>query len=149
MAQMVKRLPAMWETWVRSLGWEDPLEKEMATHSSTLAWKIPWMEEPGRLQSMGLQRVRHGRATSLSFLSLNHIYYAAGSLVNDSHITHGIIPIRTVILAIERMHQKVGKLPAIISYQLFKRQRKAEGLFQIKEPWRVRTTKWVLSWLEN
>ena len=56
---MVKRLPAMWETWVQSLDWEDPLEKEMATHSSTLAWKIPWMEEPGRLQSMGLQRVRH------------------------------------------------------------------------------------------
>ena len=58
-AQMVKCLPAMWETWVRSLGREDPLEKEMATHSSTLAWKIPWMEEPSRLQSMGLQRVRH------------------------------------------------------------------------------------------
>ena len=52
---MVKRVPAMWETWVRSLGWEDPLEKEMATHSSILAWKVPWMEEPGRLQSMGLQ----------------------------------------------------------------------------------------------
>jgi len=50
---------AMWETWVQSLGWEDPLEKEMATHSSTLAWKISWMEEPGRLQSMGLQRVGH------------------------------------------------------------------------------------------
>ena len=58
-AQMVKRLLAVWETWVRSLGWEDPLEKEMATHSSTLAWKIPWMEERGRLQSMGLQRVGH------------------------------------------------------------------------------------------
>ena len=56
---MVKRLPAMWETWVQSLGWEDPLEKEMATHSRTLAWKIPWMEEPGILQSMGLQRVGH------------------------------------------------------------------------------------------
>ena len=54
---MVKCLPAVRETQVRSLGWEDPLEKEMATHSSTLAWKIPWMEEPGRLQSMGLQRV--------------------------------------------------------------------------------------------
>ena len=50
---MIKRLPAVWETWVRSLGLEDPLEKEMATHSSTLAWKIPWVEEPGRLQSMG------------------------------------------------------------------------------------------------
>ena len=56
-AQTVKRLPAMWETWVQSLGREDPLEKEMATHSSTLAWKIPWVEEPGRLQSMGSQRV--------------------------------------------------------------------------------------------
>ena len=53
MAQMVKRLAAMREAQVRSLGQEDPLEKEMATHSSTLAWKIPWMEEPGRLQSMG------------------------------------------------------------------------------------------------
>ena len=56
-AQMVKHLPAVWETRVQSLGQEDPLEKEMATHSSTLAWKIPWMEEPGGLQSMGSQRV--------------------------------------------------------------------------------------------
>ena len=54
---MVKRLPTMWETQVRSLGGEDPLEKAMATHSSTLAWKISWTEEPGRLQSLGLQRV--------------------------------------------------------------------------------------------
>ena len=58
-AQMIKRQPAMWETWVQSLGWEDPLEKAMATHSRTLAWKIPWMEEPGTLQSMGSQRVGH------------------------------------------------------------------------------------------
>ena len=58
-AQMVKHLPAMRETWVRFLGWEDPLEKEMAIHSSTLAWKIPWTEEPDRLQSMGSQRVGH------------------------------------------------------------------------------------------
>ena len=57
MAQMVKNLPAMQETWVRSLGRKDPLEKEMAPHSSTLAWKIPWMEKPGRLQCMGLHRV--------------------------------------------------------------------------------------------
>ena len=56
---MVKRLPEMWETQVRSLGWEDPLEKKMATHSSILAWKIPWMEEAGRLQSMELQRDGH------------------------------------------------------------------------------------------
>ena len=58
-AQTVKYLPAMWETRVRFLGREDPLEKEMAIPSSTLAWKIPWTEEPDRLQSMGLQRVRH------------------------------------------------------------------------------------------
>ena len=64
-AQMVKRLPGMRETWVQSLGREDPLAKEMATYSSTLAWKIPWMEEPGRLQSMGSQRVGHDWATSL------------------------------------------------------------------------------------
>ena len=56
---MVKRLPTMQETWVQSLGREDLLEKEMATHSSILAWKIPWMEEPGRLQPMGSQRVGH------------------------------------------------------------------------------------------
>ena len=58
-AQLVKSLPAMWETWVQSLGWEDPLEKGKATLSSIHAWKIPWTEEPGRLQSMGSQRVRH------------------------------------------------------------------------------------------
>ena len=58
-AWMVKHLPTMWETRVRSLGQEDPLEKEMATHSSIHAWKIPWTEEPGGLQSMGSQRVRH------------------------------------------------------------------------------------------
>ena len=59
MAQSLKRLPAMRETWVQSLGQEDPLEKEMAPHSSILAWRIPWAEEPGGLQSMGLQRVGH------------------------------------------------------------------------------------------
>ena len=59
MAQRVKHLPTMQETKVQSLSWEDPLEKEMATHSSILAWKIPWIEEPGKLQSMGSQRARH------------------------------------------------------------------------------------------
>ena len=68
-AQRLKHLPAMRETWVRSLGWEDPLEKEMATHSSTLAWRIPWREEPGRLQSMGSQRVGHDWVTSLTSLT--------------------------------------------------------------------------------
>ena len=66
-AQRVRTLPAMQETRIWSLGWEDPLEKEIATHSSILAWKIPWMEKPGRLQSMGLQRVGQDWVTSLHF----------------------------------------------------------------------------------
>ena len=63
LAQMVKNPPAMQETWVRSMSWEDPLEKEMATHFSILAWSIPWTEEPGRLQSMGLQKAGHDWVT--------------------------------------------------------------------------------------
>ena len=70
-AQTVKRLSSMLETQVQTLGQEDPLEKEMAIHSSTLAWKIPWTEEPGRLQFMGSQRVGHDWATSLHFTSLH------------------------------------------------------------------------------
>ena len=72
-AQMVKRLPTMQETWVQSLDWEDLLEKEMATHSSTLAWKNPWMEEPDRLQSMGSQRVGHDWVTSLSLSGMRQM----------------------------------------------------------------------------
>ena len=67
-AQTVKHLSTMWETRVQSLGWEDPLEMEMAIHSSTIAWKIPRTEEPGRLQSVGSQRVGHDSATSLNGL---------------------------------------------------------------------------------
>ena len=67
-AQTGKSLPGVQETQVQSLGWEDPLEKEMATHSSMLAWKILWREESGRLQSMGLQGIKQDRATSLSLL---------------------------------------------------------------------------------
>ena len=63
-SQMVKNLLAIQETWVQSLGQKDPLEKEMATHSSILAWRIPWTEQPGRLQSMGSQRVRRDWATN-------------------------------------------------------------------------------------
>ena len=69
-AQRLKRLPGMRETWVRSRGQEDPLEKEMATHSSTLAWRIPWREEPGGLQSTGSQRVGHDCVTSLHLSSM-------------------------------------------------------------------------------
>ena len=91
---MVKHLPAMWKNQVQSLGWEDPLEKEMATHSSTLAWKIPWTEEPGRLQSMGLQRVKYDRETShcsmsssnCCFLTCICVLQEAGKLVWYSHL---------------------------------------------------------------
>ena len=69
MAQMVKNMPAMWETQVQSLGQEDPLEKGMATHSSILAWRIPWTEEPGGLQYMGLQRVGHDCAANTLLLN--------------------------------------------------------------------------------
>ena len=73
---MVEHLPTMRETWVQSLGWEDSLQKEIAIHSSTLAWKIPWMEEPGRLQCMGSQRVGHDWTTSLS-----HPYMTTGKTI--------------------------------------------------------------------
>ena len=72
-AQTVKNLPAMRETWVRSLGWEEPLEKGTATHSSILAWRIPWTEETARLQSMGSQRVGHSWATFTFMLPLMFI----------------------------------------------------------------------------
>ena len=88
--QMVKRLPAVQETQVPSQGWEDPLEKEMATHSRTLAWKIPWTEEPGRLQSMGLQRVRHDGATSL------HIHEGSFPQISLCFINRDISYITTV-----------------------------------------------------
>ena len=71
-AQRIKHLPAMRETWVRYLGWEDPLEKEMAPHSGILAWRIPWTEEPGGLQSMGSQRVGHEQVIN-NVLSYNDI----------------------------------------------------------------------------
>ena len=81
-AHMIKRLPAMLETQVLSLGQEEPLEKEMATHFSTLAWEIPWTEEPDRLQSMGLQRVRHDWMTTLQALCiLSNINYKVKNIL--------------------------------------------------------------------
>ena len=77
--QMVKNLPAMWETCVWSLGWEDPLEKEMETHSSILTWRIPWTEEPGGLQSMGLQQLRRDWVTN------THTYTHKEYVLNAGH----------------------------------------------------------------
>ena len=82
-AQRIKRLPAMWETRVRSLGWEDPLEKEMATHSSTLAWRIPWTERPGRQLSMGLQRVGQDWKTLLTYLKLSCFKETGGGVISQ------------------------------------------------------------------
>ena len=89
-AQRLKRLPAMWETQVRSLGWEDPLEKEMVTNSSILAWRIPWTEEPGRLQSTGSQRVGHDWATSLS-LSMSDLFLVFHCSMSYSSLTNAIL----------------------------------------------------------
>ena len=88
-AQTVKHLPTMWETWVRSMGGEDPLEKEMATYSSTLAWKIPW-EEPVRLQSMGLQRIGHDWTTELNWWLSNIPSYKYITSSLSIHLSMGI-----------------------------------------------------------
>ena len=72
---MVKRLPAMRETWVRSLGWEDLLENERATHFSTLAWKIPWMEEPGRLQSRGHKELDTTERLHFPYQTRDHLFF--------------------------------------------------------------------------
>ena len=82
-AQIVKNLPAMHETQVQSLGWEYPLEKEMAIHSSTLAWKIPWTEEPGRLLSMGSQRVGHNEHVSTLKAWIGHM---------QNNFSHLVVP---------------------------------------------------------
>ena len=88
---MVKCLPTMQETWVRSLGWEDPLKKEMATHSSILAWKIPWMEERGRLQSMGSQIVGHDWATSLTHKRLYTIWLISLSVIPSIQFSCSVV----------------------------------------------------------
>ena len=87
---MVKNLPTMWETWVQFLGWEDLLEKGKATHSSILAWRIPWAEEPGRLQSMGSQRVGHNRATNTSLFKYKWHLHGSQQLIKDFHIYYFI-----------------------------------------------------------
>ena len=91
MAQMVKRLSIMQETWVWSLGWEDPQEKEMAIHSSTIVWKISWTEEPGRLQSMGSQRVGHDWAISLSLFTF-HFHTLEKEMATHSSVLAWRIP---------------------------------------------------------
>ena len=99
-SQLVKNLPAMWETWVRSLGWEEPLEEGMATPSSTLAWKIPWAEKPGRLQSTGSQRARYVCVCVCVCVCVS-CFIVSNSLqpidcIPPSPSLHGILQVRTL-----------------------------------------------------
>ena len=111
MAQMVKRLPTMWETWDRSLGWEDPLEKEMATHSSVLARRIQWTEEPGRLQTMGPQSDMTERLTLLLW----------EAITVHTAVSENILAILTALSQIQPWSQKQpGKC-------WIRRQRSIEG----------------------
>ena len=96
--QRVKHLPSMQETWVQSLGGEDPLEKEMATHSSIIAWKTPWMEKPDGLQSMELQRVGHDWVTSLSLFTFKHSIYLPHCVLNTLVIHPHLILLRIWIV---------------------------------------------------
>ena len=105
-AQRLKRLPIMRETWVWSLGREDPLKKEMATHSSILAWRIPWMEEPGGLQSVGSQRVRHEWATSLSLscLQFSSVAQSCPTLCDPKNCSTPGLPVHHQLLEFTQTH---------------------------------------------
>ena len=122
-AQSVKNLPAVWETWVRSLGQEDPLEKEMSTHSSILAWKIPWAEEPGGLQSMGSQT--EWLTLSLSFtlnLTLHfwkpliQIYVAFGGHIHNGYIYSFICQFKLYLTATPTMKKEELCWCALLSH---------------------------------
>ena len=93
MAQTERRLSTMWETWVRSLGQEDPLEKEMATHTSTIAWKIPWTEEPGRLQFMGSQSQTRLSDFTFTFTDLGSSSLSV-IIFLPFHTVHGVLKAR-------------------------------------------------------
>ena len=103
MTQMVKRLSTIWETWVRSLGWEDPLEKEMAIYSSTIAWKIPWTEEPGRLQSMGF---------SQEFSGFIFAFGCGVSLFGG--IQHSPMVVQQRVIILEFSQEKMSTLPSTL-----------------------------------
>ena len=105
-AQRIKHLPAVQETWVWSLGWEDSLEKEMAPHSSILAWRIPWIEEPGRLQSTGSQRVGHDWATSLS-LSNTYLESLNYKAKNRNGILGASLLVQKSVFFLPRMCRKL------------------------------------------
>ena len=111
LAQMAKRLLTMWETWVQSLAWEDLLEKEMAIHSSILDWKIPWMEGPGRLQSMGSQRVGHTEQLHFHIISLIlfHIVYTHTYMYIHIYTLHNSIELVCIIKDFVFINKKSSK----------------------------------------
>ena len=115
--QRLKRLPAMWETQVWTLGWEDPLEKEMATHSSILAWRIPWTEEPGGLPSTGLQRVGHDWATSLHFNLLEPQCYYFQSTVLLTLFLSFTFPFTNFFISV--LFKYIFVLPLLFSFFLY------------------------------
>ena len=108
MTQMVKNLFAMQENWVPSLGWEDPLEMEMATHPSILAWRIPWTEEPGRLQSTESQRVRHDCVTNTFSSPQPHQTFLSPSAVPAFS---GLLSLVNTVLVSETLLSVLGSLP--------------------------------------
>ena len=113
-AQMVKNLPAVQETWLQFLGGEDPLEKEMATHCSILAWKVPWTKEPGGLQSMGSQRVRHDWATNLQHLhfQLSSVAQSCPTLCDPTNRSTPGLPVHHQLLEFTQTHVIESAMPA-------------------------------------
>ena len=120
----------MWETWVRSLGREDPMEKEMTTYSSILAWKIPWMEELGRLQSMGLQRVRHDWTASLSLYTFTEVLRRLWKHYFLQHSSNIRCKTKKCI-AMSCPQRRVGDLIKTISYFLMYLPRKINQLWSL------------------
>ena len=109
-AQTVKHLPAMWETRVPSLGWEDPLEKELATHSSMLAWKISWREEPGGMQSMGSQRVGHNWETNTYLLTYLFNPYAPLKPLTLTHSPESLLWLPTESSELPLVHHSFNNI---------------------------------------
>ena len=114
--QMVKNLSAMRETWVWSLGWEDPLEQEMATYSSILGWRILWTEEPGRLQSMGSQRVGHNRVTNTSTFFFKR--YSSNLEAKNSRIRKTFSQVVWTLLSVINYHSAIF-MKITLSNQIF------------------------------
>ena len=142
MAQTVKHLSTMRETQVWSLGWEDPLEKEMAIHSSTIAWKIPWTEEPGRLQSMGSQGVGHNWVTSLR--SSKQHRAKANRILPRGRTGHSKHPHPTT--QEKTLHMDITRWSTLKSDWLYSLQPKIEKLYTVSKN---KTGSWLVAQIMN